>query len=195
MKIGYARVSTQDQLLDYQIDRLQEYGCDKIFLEKKAGISFRNREEFQKMKEYARKGDTIIVWSLDRLGRNTLAVLKELEEMHEKGVDFISLQQKINFNGSTGKFMLQLMLAIAELERTRIQERTLEGLRIAKLNGVHCGRRSTLDHLRDKVVSLFRKKKQLELTTRQIAEKFDVSISTVYRFATEAKEKELNNNA
>jgi len=90
-KIGYARVSTQDQKLDLQIDALKQYGVDRIFQEKLSGIRA-HRAEFEAMKEYLREGDTVVVWKLDRIGRSMKDLIATISEFQSRGISFVSLK-------------------------------------------------------------------------------------------------------
>jgi DNA invertase Pin-like site-specific DNA recombinase len=116
MIIGYARVSTVDQNLDRQISMLSEYGCEKIVKEKFTG-TIKDRSGLNQLFEVIRKGDTVVVESISRLGRKTLDILTIIQQFEEMGVQFVSLKENMDTRTSTGKAMFQMMCVIAELER------------------------------------------------------------------------------
>ena len=139
MKIGYARISTIDQNLDLQLDALKNAGCEQIFEEVGSGSSL-SRSELHKAMSYMRQGDTLVVWRLDRLGRNQLDLLKLLNMFDEKGIGFLSLTEGIDTSSITGRFFFQMLGALAEMERNIILDRTKAGREAAKRRGVHMGR-------------------------------------------------------
>ncbi|MCC9167971.1 recombinase family protein [Pontibacter harenae] len=139
MKIGYARVSTQDQKLELQTDALSHYGCDQLYKEKKSGKS-KDRPELEKMISQLRAGDTVVVWKLDRLGRSLRDLIDLVSEFQDKGVDFVSLQDGINTATATGRFTFNIFASLAEFEREIIRERTNAGLAAAKSRGRRGGR-------------------------------------------------------
>ena len=139
MKIGYARISTIDQNLDLQLDALKNAGCEQIFEEVGSGSSL-SRSELHKAMSYMRQGDTLVVWRLDRLGRNQLDLLKLLNMFDEKGIGFLSLTEGIDTGSITGRFFFQMLGALAEMERNIILDRTKAGREAAKQRGVHMGR-------------------------------------------------------
>ncbi|MEI5877309.1 recombinase family protein, partial [Bacillus paranthracis] len=119
MIIGYARVSTIDQNLDRQIHSLTEYGCEKVIQEKFTG-TIRKRQGLINLFDVIRKGDTVVVESISRLGRKTLDILSIIQQFEEIGVQFVSLKENMDTGTPTGKAMLQMMCVIAELERNLI---------------------------------------------------------------------------
>ncbi|CAC8762932.1 DNA-invertase hin [Staphylococcus aureus] len=127
MKIGYARVSTGLQNLNLQEDRLNTYGCEKIFNDHMSG-SKSKRPGLDKAIEFARSGDTIVVWRLDRLGRNMEDLITLVNELNERGVSFHSLEENITMDksSSTGQLLFHLFAAFAEFERNLILERSLD---------------------------------------------------------------------
>lgn len=138
MIIGYARVSTEGQELALQLDKLKEYGCDKIFSEK---VSTR-LERTEKVKAFSilDEGDTLVIWKLDRLARSTMELLGDIKFLTDKGVHFVSLQDCIDTSSASGRFQLTVFAALAELERDMIRERTLAGLEAARKRGRVGGR-------------------------------------------------------
>lgn len=139
MIIGCARISTFDQNLDRQIHSLAEYGCEKIIKEKFTG-TIRERQGLVKLFDVIRKGDTIVVESILRLGRKTLDILTIIQQFEEIGIQFVSLKGNMNTRTPTSKVMLQIMCVIAELERNLIVERVKEGLEASKKRGKKLGK-------------------------------------------------------
>jgi len=127
MKIGYARVSTQDQNLSLQVDSLKNAGCEIIFEEKISGKS-KERPELIKLFSKLREGDTVIVWKLDRLGRSLKDLIDLVAEFQKLKVNFMSLQDSINTETPTGRFTFNIFASLAEFEREIISTRTKAGL-------------------------------------------------------------------
>ena len=140
MKIGYIRVSTQEQNTIRQEVLMKSLGVDEIYIDRMSGKNA-NRPELQKMMEYVRRGDTVIVESISRFARNTRDLLELVEKLSAKGVEFVSKKEAIDTTIPTGKFMLTVFGAVAELEREYILQRQREGIAIAKANGVYKGRK------------------------------------------------------
>ena len=139
IKLGYARVSTYEQNLDLQTDALQKEGCKQIFTDKISGTKA-NKPNFEKLMEYARQGDTIVVWKLDRLGRSTVKLIEFMEELKKKGIHLKSLNESIDTTSATGTLFFQFMCMLAEHERNIIRERTMAGLNSARARGRKGGR-------------------------------------------------------
>jgi DNA invertase Pin-like site-specific DNA recombinase len=139
IKLGYARVSTFEQNLDLQIDALQREGCKQIFTDKISGVKA-NKPNFEKLMEYARQGDTIVVWKLDRLGRSTVHLIELIEELKKKGINLKSLNEPIDTTSASGTLFFQFMCMLAEHERNIIRERTMAGLSSARARGRKGGR-------------------------------------------------------
>lgn len=142
MKIGYIRVSTQEQNSMRQEVLRESLGVDEVYIDRMSGKST-NRPELQKMMEYVRRGDTVIVESISRFARNTRDLLDLVEKLSEKGVEFVSKKEAIDTTTPTGKFMLTVFVfgAVAELEREYILQRQQEGIAIAKAEGKYRGRK------------------------------------------------------
>ena len=138
MKIGYARVSTRDQNLDMQLAALTEAGCEKIFSEKVSGVG--DRTELKAVLEYLRDGDSLVIYKLDRLGRNMKDLLAIIEQLQQQNVSLVSLRDNIDTSSTTGKLIMHIFASLAEFERDLIRERSAEGRREAKKKGVRFGR-------------------------------------------------------
>lgn len=144
MLIGYARVSTADQKLDLQNDALTKAGCERIFTDT-AGGAGAERTGLEQALSFARKGDTIVVWKLDRLGRSLRHLVETLAALRDRGIGFRSLQESIDTTTSGGKLVFHVFAALAEFERDLIRERTRAGLDAARARGKKGGRRPKLD--------------------------------------------------
>jgi DNA invertase Pin-like site-specific DNA recombinase len=180
VKIGYARVSTQEQNLDLQMHALKKAGCRKIFREKVSGAS-RQRPEFQRMLEQLRAGDTIIVWRLDRLARSTRDLLETVAAIGEGGTHFQSLSEPwADTTTHAGKLIMTVFAGIAEFERDLIRERTKAGRNAARERGVSFGRPRKLNPEQAKLAQRLISEGQ---PVRQIAQTFNVHAATIYRLA------------
>ena len=178
MKVGYARVSTRDQNTALQNNALKEAGCEKIFEETASGAQ-RDRPQLQAAISYLRKGDTLVVWKLDRLARSLRQLLETVEELHRRGIGFISVTESIDTTTPGGKLIFHVFGALAEFERDLIRERTTAGLKAAKDRGVKLGRPRSLS---DDQISIARSLKAAgEMTSSQIAEHLGISRPTLYR--------------
>lgn len=134
MLIGYARVSTQDQNPELQLDALRKAGCEKLFVEKASGAQ-RDRPELTAALDYARAGDTIVVWKLDRLARSLKQLIETVEGLEEKQIGFRTLTEAIDATTSGGRLIFHIFGALAEFERSIIRERTKAGLESARARG------------------------------------------------------------
>lgn len=138
MKIGYARVSTTSQNLDMQVSALTDAGCEKIYTEKVSGVG--DRTELKTALEFLRDGDCLVVYKLDRLGRNMKDLLATIEQLQQQNVSLVSLRDNIDTSSTTGKLIMHIFASLAEFERDLIKERSAEGRREAKKKGVRFGR-------------------------------------------------------
>lgn len=141
--IGYTRVSTSDQTVQNQKQQIAEtYKVDKWFSDEAVSgkTSTDEREGFKAMVEYVREGDTIITTAIDRIGRSTIDVLRSVEMLKAKGVKLVTMREGFDLSTPTGKAMLTMMSAMAELELSNIAERRAAGIKRAQSEGVHCGR-------------------------------------------------------
>ena len=177
MKIGYARVSTDDQNLDLQKDALAKAGCSRIYEEHKSGKSL-ERPELDACRKALRSGDTLSVWRLDRLGRSLPDLIRVIGELRDAGIGFESVTEKIDTTTATGELTFHIFAALAQFERQLIRERTKAGLVAARARGRKGGRPKKLSTNDIKAI------KSLvaagELTMKEIAQRFGVHRSTVY---------------
>ena len=143
MLIGYERVSTDDQNLALQHDALQAAGCEKIFADKMSGAKA-DRPGLKEALEFARQGDTLVVWRLDRLGRSLKDLMALVERLEQHTIGFRSLQESIDTTSSGGKLIFHMFGALAEFERNLMRERTQAGLQAARARGRKGGRQPKL---------------------------------------------------
>lgn len=187
-KLAYVRVSSLDQNIARQEKAITEVAnIDKWFIEKVSGKN-RNRPELNKLLDYVRKGDTIFIHSLDRLGRNTKDLLSIVETLSKKGVILRSLKDNFIFdNSSTGKLMFTILSAFSEFERNILRERQAEGIAIAKEKGLYEGRKKI--KINEKQFNeLYSDWKKGYITKDEMARRLNISRSTLYR-----RIKEYNN--
>lgn len=191
MKIGYARLSTADQNLDLQLNELTNFGCGTIYQEKVSGKNT-DRPELKKLLANLRKGDQVVVWKLDRLGRSLRDLVDLVELFHKQEVNFISLRDHIDTTTATGRFTFNIFASLAEFEREIIRERTKAGLNAAKARGKKGGRPSGLST----------EKLQIALTAQdlhetgkysisEIAKRLKLPIATCYRYMNHVKKVEV----
>ena len=177
MIIGYIRISTTDQNTARQEVLMQELNVEQVFIDRMSGKNT-DRPELKKMMSFVREGDTVIVESISRFARNTKDLLELVEQLTEKRVEFVSKKEAIDTSTPTGKFMLTVFGAVAELEREYILQRQREGIAIAKQNGVYKGRKP-IEHPRfNEVVSLW---KSGTITATEAMKRLDMKPSTFYR--------------
>lgn len=181
-KIGYIRVSTQEQNTDRQEISLDSIGMDRKFMEKASGINT-DRPELKKMLDYVREGDTIYVESISRLARSTKDFLEIIEHLKLKEVSFISLKEKIDTTTSQGKFMLTVFAALAELERDSIHQRQAEGISAAKQKGKHLGRPKA--QLPANWKQIYNSWKASEITAVKAMEELKMTKTLFYKMASQ----------
>lgn len=185
MIIGYARVSTQDQNLDRQIDALTKYGAEQIFTEKITGTIL-NRPELEKMQLMLRKGDVVVIESLSRLGRSSKDLLSLIENFKAKEVTLISLKENIDISSPAGQLMFTVLSALAQFERDLTVQRTKDGLMAARARGRRGGRPKVDARKIEKAVKLYQAKTH---SVREIIEITGVSQGTLYKAINAAKNK------
>lgn len=178
MQIGYARVSTIDQSLNLQTDELEKAGCEQIFSDVASGAKS-ERMGLSEAIAYARKGDVIVVWKLDRLGRSLSHLIAIVTELSAKGIGFRSLRESIDTTTAGGKLIFHLFGALAEFERELIRERTGAGLASARTRGKFGGRPKIIDKQKAKIAaSLYSEK---STSVGEICKALGVSKATFYR--------------
>ena len=177
MKIGYIRVSTKEQNTIRQQYLMESLGVDEVYIDRMSGKT-RDRPELNKMLDYVRKGDTVVVESISRFARNTRDLLELVEQLSTKGVEFVSQKEAIDTSTATGKFMLTVFGAVAELEREYILQRQREGITIAKEQGKYTGRKPIQHPEFAMVVSRW---KRGEMTAVEARKTLGMSASTFYR--------------
>jgi DNA invertase Pin-like site-specific DNA recombinase len=178
MLIGYARVSTQDQNLDLQIEALAKAGCQKTFDDKISG-SRAERPGLTQALEMLREGDTLVVWKLDRLGRSVKNLVDLVGELHKKGVQFKSLTDAIDTGTPSGRFFFHVMASLAQMERELMVERTRAGLEIARQLGRLGGRKRQMT---DSKIKSAKKLLASGVPPRDVAKNLGVSVPTLYRW-------------
>lgn len=178
MLIGYARVSTQDQNLELQLAALKKAGCKKVLDDKLSG-SRAERPGLTKAMEMLRKGDTLIVWKLDRLGRSVKHLVDLVGELHQQGVQFKSLTDAIDTGTPSGRFFFHVMASLAEMERELTVERTRAGLAIARQLGRTGGRKRRMT---DSKITSAKKLLATGVPPRDVAKNLGVSVPTLYRW-------------
>lgn len=184
MRVGYARVSTQDQKPELQLDALKAAGCERIFEEKASGAQ-RDRPQLKAAVEYMREGDTLVVWKLDRLARSMKQLIETVEDLDARGIGFQSLTEAIDTTTAGGRLVFHIFGALAEFERSIIRERTQAGLAAAKARGRTGGRpRSLTDDDLDVARTLLADGK---LTVDAVARQLRVSPATLYRHIPAAR--------
>lgn len=177
MKIGYIRVSAQEQNTMRQEVLMEQLGVDQIYIDRSSGKNA-NRPELKTMLEFVRKGDVVIVESISRFARNTKDLLELVEQLSAKGVEFVSQKEAIDTSTPTGKFMLTIFGAVAELEREYILQRQREGIAIAKEQGKYTGRPMKTPPDFEKIVRQWR---QGEMTAIEARKHLGISKATFYR--------------
>lgn len=179
MNIGYARVSTADQTIDLQKDALAAAGCEKIYSDTASG-SKTDRQGLADAMQQLRKGDVLVVWRLDRLGRTLKQLIELVNDLNSKGVGFKSLQENMDSTTSGGKFIFHVFGALAEFERTIIQERTNAGLSAARSRGRLGGRPKKLNATdTNRLYKLYDSK---EYQVSEICEMLAIPRSTFYKY-------------
>jgi DNA invertase Pin-like site-specific DNA recombinase len=181
MRIGYARVSTEDQTLDLQRDALKRAKCREIYEEHVSGKNAA-RPQLEACLKSLREGDTLIVWRLDRLGRSLGDLIHLTHEFKARGVGFASLTEQIDTRSPTGQLVFHVIGALAEFERNLIRERTLAGLKAARARGRKGGRPKKLSPKELKTIRTLLRSN--EVPVQDIAAQFGVNRSTLYRNIT-----------
>lgn len=178
MNIGYCRVSTADQNLELQLDELKKAGCEKIFQDIASGAKS-ERQGLKDAIEFARKGDVLVVWKLDRLGRSLRHLIDTVTSLKDQGIEFRCLTQNLDTTTPSGMLIFHVFAAMAEFERSLIQERTSAGLKAARARGRLGGRPKVMDEKKmGMAATLYADKKT---SVAQICETLKISRATFYR--------------
>ncbi len=178
MLIGYARVSTDDQVTALQLDALRAAGCDRVHEEMASGARH-DRPILARVLEDLRAGDTLIVWKLDRLGRSAHSLIGWANDLAARGINFRSLTDPIDTSTAMGRMFFQITAALAEMERSLIRERTMAGLTAARARGRRGGRRPKLTpHQIEQARRLMADPSESAV---HVAATFGVNRSTLYR--------------
>ena len=182
MKYGYARISTNGQELNLQIDALKKAGCQKIFKEIAKGVKT-ERCELSKLLSVVKPGDTIVIWKLDRIGRSLKHLITLFNDLIAKKVSIVSLQDPINTATAQGRLMFNLFASLAEFEKDLIRERTMAGLSSARARGRTGGRPKGLSEQAEKTAFVAEVLyKQGELSCQQISKQLGISKTTLYKY-------------
>ncbi|WOB73988.1 recombinase family protein [Achromobacter xylosoxidans] len=178
-RIGYARVSTDDQHLDLQRDALQQAGCGAIYEEAASGKNAA-RPELGQCRKALRAGDTLVVWRLDRLGRSLPDLVQIVTDLEQRGVGFESLTEKIETGSAAGKLIFHVFAALAEFERGLIRERTHAGLAAARARGRSGGRKPKLGEKDVREIKALLKLPDIKVA--DVARRYGVSRTTLYKY-------------
>jgi len=177
MIFGYARVSTEDQKTDRQIDALQEHGVDEIYVEKIS--STRDRPQLNLLLNKLRKGDTLVIYELKRLGRKTKQLLALAEEFQEKEINLVSLTEQIDTTTPMGRFIFTTWCALAQLDRDIISENTKSGLAAARARG-RIGGRKALDKKKvDQAIKMYNTN---QFSVKEITQATGISKTSLYKY-------------
>lgn len=187
MRIGYGRVSTRDQNPEAQHDALEAAGCDEVFLDRASGKLARRPELDNALRAANRAGDQLVITKLDRLGRSLGHLIDLSNELQERGVDLVVLDQGIDTSTAVGRMFFQILGSIAEFEHALMSERTIDGLAAARRRGRTGGRKPKLGarqvdvvrQMYDEIDAVTGKNK---FTLQQIATEFGVTRPTIYRY-------------
>jgi DNA invertase Pin-like site-specific DNA recombinase len=182
VKIGYARVSTQDQNLEMQLDSLQKAGCEKVFQEKASGIKS-DRPQLAAMQQILREGDVIYIYKLDRLGRSLKHLLEMTSDFEKRGIGLVSINDFIDTTTAQGRLIFNIFASLAEFERDLIRERTKSGLEAARARGRKGGRSRGLSKEAEKKAMLAQTLyNERKLGVNEIAADLEISKMTLYKY-------------
>lgn len=190
MEFGYARVSTQEQNLDLQIDAFLKAGIKNVFTDKVSGVKA-EKPQLNELLKYARSGDTLVVWRLDRLGRTTVQLIQFIEDLTRQGINLRSLTEPIDTSTATGTLIVQIFCVLAEHERNVLRERTKAGLTAARTRGRTGGRPKGLiskyDEIKYFVKDTYEKK---NATIEEIMKAYKISSKTTFYKILKSAEKQ-----
>jgi len=175
--VGYARVSSVDQSLAVQIDKLKAYACNKIYQEKYSGTTA-DRPELKACLDYVREDDVLVITKLDRLARSTFHLTQIADKLKNKGVELVVIDQHIDTSTPTGKLMFNMLAAIAEFETELRKERQMEGIAKAKKNGVKFGAKAKLT---EAMIAQMKTERNAGVLIKDLCFKYRISKASVYR--------------
>jgi DNA invertase Pin-like site-specific DNA recombinase len=187
MKIGYARVSTDDQHTENQIELLKKAGCERIYAETASGGRW-DRPQLQDCLKHLRQGDVLIVWKYDRLSRSLVDLLRIIKKIGDEGAEFVSLTEGLDTSTPVGRLMMNIIGSFNQFERENIRERTMVGLRRARALGHKGGGQPALSEKRqERVIKAILSG---EMTQTEAAKEEGVSKSTISRLMAKAEQRE-----
>ncbi len=193
MVIGYGRKSKDDQELALQVDALKRAGCERIYLDQVSRAGPRRAKkgavELEKALEMLREGDTLAVWRLDRLGGSVSDLIRIVEDLKSRGVQFVSLTESIDTRTAAGNMFFQICAVFAEYERRLLIERTQAGLEAARRRGRYGGRPKALTD--DQVHEIRVLLRDPSVTATSVAKRYGIGRATLYNYLREAREKGL----
>ena len=178
-RIGYARVSMDDQHLDLQRDALKRSGCHAIYEEAASGKNT-SRQELEQCRKALRPGDTLVVWRLDRIGRSLPDLVQIVADLEQRGIHFESLNEKIETSSASGRLVFHIFAALAEFERGLIRERTQAGLAAARARGRNGGRKPKLNDKQIRQIKALLR--DPAICVAEIAREYGVSRTTIYKY-------------
>ncbi len=191
MIIGYARVSTQDQNPELQVDALEKAGAEQVFQEKFTG-TLRERPELSQCLRMLRQGDVLVVWKLDRLARSLKDLVEIVQDLQDRGIGFKSLTESIDTTSSGGRLVFHIFGALAEFERDLIRERTMAGLEAARARGRKGGRKPALSKTDiQKAAAMLLDPK---ITKTEVAQHFGISRTTLNASLARLKKASVNSS-
>ncbi|MCS3533078.1 recombinase family protein [Chryseobacterium sp. JUb7] len=180
MLIGYARVSKFEQNLDLQTDALENLEIEKIFIDKVSGVKS-EKPQLNELLKFIRKGDTLTVWRLDRVGRTTVGLIQFVTELNQKGIHFKSISENIDTSSASGKLIFQIFCVLAEHERNVLIERTNAGLKSARARGKNGGRPKGMTEKYKKIAPLVKSSyESKELPIEEIMKAFKIGSKTTF---------------
>ena len=185
MKVGYARVSSTDQDLAVQLDRLQLEGCDKVYCEKVSGISSIDRPELQKALAFVREGDIFVITKIDRLARSLVDLLNIVEGFQKDGILFKALDMDLDYSTPTGRLVLGVLGSVAAFELQIRADRCAEGIARAKALGKFTGRKPVSQKILSQVMPLIER----GMTRKEVAAELGISLSMVSKTLKKLREK------
>ena len=188
MQVGYARVSTKDQNLHLQHEALQQAGCEKIYEDQASGAKA-SRKGLDLALEVLREGDSLVVWKLDRLGRNVKDLVTLVGELEQRGIHFKSLTDNIDTTTTAGRFFFHVMASLAQMERELLVERTRAGLDAARKRGRVGGRKRAMT---DSKLQSAKRLLADGVPPKDVASDLGVSVPTLYRWLPASERSQLS---